>query len=84
MAMQAAKRAVSGHVTALGVAVTVLRVVRADDAGPALRVRAAEHHALIGQPRQHVISSVVRQADGREGQAVSLSGRDAQSGADVV
>ena len=84
MRMQAAKRTIGGHVTALGVAVAVLCIVGADDASPALQVGAAEHHALIAQPCQHVVSAVVRQADGREGQAVSLGGHDAQGRADFI
>ena len=64
MAVQATERAVGGHVAALGVAVAVLGVVGADDACPALRVGAGEHHALVRQPRQHVVGAVVGQADG--------------------
>ena len=78
MAVVTAERPRDGQIARLGVAVAMLRCIRADDAAPALGVRARQDAALARQPRQDIISARVGQADGADGGAVGLGRRYAQ------
>ena len=55
--------------------------VRAQDASPALAVRAAVNHPLLVEPREDVIAAVVLHAHGAGTVALHRAGRHAQGGA---
>ena len=59
MPMQTAVRALGRVVSALDVAVGVLGVVRADNARPALAIRARQHQPVIRQPAPDVVVAVI-------------------------
>ena len=82
VAVVAAVRTHGGVIAALRSAVGMLGMVGADDAGPALTVRAAQDQAIVGQPGHHVVVTVVGQFDRPVGGA-RLARHHAQGVADL-
>ena len=79
MRVQAAVRPPTGQVAALGVAVSMAGGVGALYAHPALGVRAGQNHTLLGQPRGHIVSAIVRQAHGAGAKRAHHLGGDAET-----
>ena len=61
----------------------MLGVIRADDPGPALGVRAREQQPLAREPEQHIVGAIVRHPNRAGAGGLGRAGRHAQSGADV-
>ena len=56
----------------------MLGCIRANDAAPALAVAVLQQVATLGDPRQHVIVAVIREADRAHRGSVRYTRRDAQ------
>ena len=82
--VQAGVGAVDRHVAALDLAGGVGVAVRADNTPPAGSVALGCQVPGLGQPRQHVVGTVVVQRHPARGGGVGLGGRHAQRGADLL
>ena len=83
VAVVAAERTVKGLVARPDLVVGVLRVVRADDAHPALGVDVRQHQPLVVEPLQNAVLTGVAQAEADRSGCVGFVGRHAKRGADL-
>ena len=83
MAVITTKRPVEGLVARPDLVVGVLRMVRTDDAHPALGVDVRQHQPLIVQPLQDAVLAGVAQAEADGSGRVGLGWRHAKRGADL-